>query len=1092
MTKRAIRHQAISASAGTGKTFQLAHRYLQLLAHGVAPDRICALTFSRKAAGEIFDSIVEHLCNAACRPENASQTAARIGMPALRAEDFLELLRALMNRLNRLHIGTLDSFGIGVLRAFAPELGVPPDFDVTETEGAAGRALRRRVLQTVFAGRQANGEARRRFLAAFRQASFGHEEKALETHLDRFISEYRRFYLALPRASAWGEPAAIWPSGTTWLDPPGDVDKAADTLLQSLSTGELPEAVRGRWRAFVRAAGEFHAGAPWTRDIEYLFEKLAPVDDDLRRGHAEIVVDRKPQTLSRKQCRAARILVHDVVRAALTTALRRTAGIFRILDAFERAYGEAATRQGYVSFADAQYFLTTANPRAAAAVLSRQAGNPSRLYIDYRLDCELDHWLLDEFQDTSDLQWEVLSNLVDEVLQDDSGRRSLFYVGDVKQAIYGWREGNPRLFRDILEHYPGRIACVPLSTSFRSCPAVIDFVNAVFERLPESRLPGEVVRLWNGVWQTHRCSEAHVPSEGFAALVEPACPDDRNKPGAEDRYAVAAALLNRIQPAARGMTAAVLVRTNAQGREVVNLLRRNCTGLRIAHEGRASIRDNPVVAALLALVQFAEHPGDEFAWQHLRMTPLRDALRSLAADRKALPLALLEELQTLGYRDFIRAWGKRLARVQPLDGFGSRRLADLVEAAGEFEGGGGGSAADFARFVDNCNIRESGHPGAVRVMTVHQAKGLGFDVVILPDLMSGSLDAGGQTDFLVARGEGRAAPSWALAAPRRVIADQDPVLRAAWQAADHDACFEELCVLYVALTRARHAVYAVTSFPGRSSRALTAGALLKLQLRGSLLAQEGRADTGLGVPAVWLWERGKPDWFAGHPPRPAAEPPYCPQRLPRGFASRISHRTCLQRVEPSDTEHTVRAAASCFDRETGEVLEFGSAIHALLERVGWFADTDVERVIEEWSAAADVREHIRRDVVEQFRKAMASPEVQAALQRPGPDAELWREQRFEVILPIEGGSRWITGAFDRVTIRRRADGRARSAVILDFKSNRIGSEQAFARAARIYGEQQSLYAQALAHILALPAQAVGRQLLFTRAGRVVEMDRTAP
>ena len=76
--------------------------------------------------------------------------------------------------------------------------------------------------------------------------------------------------------------------------------------------------------------------------------------------------------------------------------------------------------------------------------------------VDYRLDGHFDHWLLDEFQDTSDLQWQVLANLIDEVLQDTSGKRSFFYVGDVKQAIYGWRAGNAvsgfrRVWWDLLE-----------------------------------------------------------------------------------------------------------------------------------------------------------------------------------------------------------------------------------------------------------------------------------------------------------------------------------------------------------------------------------------------------------------------------------------------------------------------------------------------------------------------------------------------------------------------------------------------------------------------------------------------------------------
>ncbi|MGQ9661045.1 MAG: UvrD-helicase domain-containing protein, partial [Kiritimatiellia bacterium] len=74
-----IGHLAISASAGSGKTFRLAHRYLRLLAEGVPPDRIIALTFSRKAAGEMFDSVVNYLQKAAACDTAALQTAARIG-----------------------------------------------------------------------------------------------------------------------------------------------------------------------------------------------------------------------------------------------------------------------------------------------------------------------------------------------------------------------------------------------------------------------------------------------------------------------------------------------------------------------------------------------------------------------------------------------------------------------------------------------------------------------------------------------------------------------------------------------------------------------------------------------------------------------------------------------------------------------------------------------------------------------------------------------------------------------------------------------------------------------------------------------------
>ena len=103
---RVTGHRAITASAGSGKTFQLAHRYLELLAGGAAPEEIVALTFSRKAAGEIFDSVVTYLCKAALSDDEARNLAGRIHNPELSRRGCIALLRTLLNSLHRLHVGT--------------------------------------------------------------------------------------------------------------------------------------------------------------------------------------------------------------------------------------------------------------------------------------------------------------------------------------------------------------------------------------------------------------------------------------------------------------------------------------------------------------------------------------------------------------------------------------------------------------------------------------------------------------------------------------------------------------------------------------------------------------------------------------------------------------------------------------------------------------------------------------------------------------------------------------------------------------------------------------------------------------------------
>ena len=276
---------------------------------------------------------------------------------------------------------------------------------------------------------------------------------------------------------------------------------------------------------------------------------------------------------------------------------------------------------GRLTFTDIQYLLTAGNRASGGSVISRQPSAEARLYIDYRLDCKLDHWLLDEFQDTSDLQWEVLANLADEILQDSSGQRSFFYVGDTKQAIYGWRGGNPHLFRMLLDSYGEVIGQRTLEASHRSCQAIVDTVNQVFGDLGDTPLPPGAIALWQRFWQKHTCAP-EVPAGGCAALIE-TTRDGEEAPlmEPEDRYEVVARLLLQVDPLARGLSTAILVRSNAQGRALVDYLRGRCAESIIIHEGRAAIKDNPLVAVLLSLVAFAAHPGDMFAWSGLVGNP---------------------------------------------------------------------------------------------------------------------------------------------------------------------------------------------------------------------------------------------------------------------------------------------------------------------------------------------------------------------------------------------------------------------------------------------------------------------------------------
>ena len=119
-----IENVMILASAGSGKTYALTNRFVRLLALGAKPERIVALTFTRKAAGEFFDEILKKLAHAASEPNDAKKLAGEIGVPELGSDAFLKMLRAVVTSMPRLQLGTFDGFFARIARNFPLELGL--------------------------------------------------------------------------------------------------------------------------------------------------------------------------------------------------------------------------------------------------------------------------------------------------------------------------------------------------------------------------------------------------------------------------------------------------------------------------------------------------------------------------------------------------------------------------------------------------------------------------------------------------------------------------------------------------------------------------------------------------------------------------------------------------------------------------------------------------------------------------------------------------------------------------------------------------------------------------------------------------------
>lgn len=1089
-------NQAISASAGTGKTFRLAHRYLGLMAGGVPPDRIVALTFSRKAAGEIFDKIVEHLCSAATDGAKRAATADRIrregvSSPPDRPEAYVGLLRKLLDHEHRLRIGTLDSFILGIVRAFPLELGVPPGTQPMDGDGGEALAVRQAILTRLFdPTRGADATVPRegdRFLQHFRLACFGRETKTLVSILDPLIAgSYGFFRQHNADRWHWGDETRIWPPDARWWrdadgpppEIPGDFQAR---LADAFGAGGNPGKLAATCAEIAVAAQAHAADKPWPERTSIVFAHLLACAPH---GRPPVLsYHQKAYTIPADLWAPLRRALAHCVGVEVTRALARTEGLRAVLDRYDRLYADALNTGGRFTFDDLSRLLGAEGVTPSAVPMA-----PNRIYIDYRLDGRLDHWLLDEFQDTSDTQWAAFANLIDEVVQSEN--RSFFYVGDVKQSVYGWRGGNHRLFGEVLAQYrelgPRAIVSESMAACHRSLPAVIRAVNAVFHDLAswqpeagENRGPRPAaLEAFSGAWKRHESARLGE-GEGFAALLE-CCKvaDDRaaegggseEEEGTDDpaEFEAVAQVLRHAQPTRRGFTAAVLVRSNQAGRACVDVLRRQLPDVPVVHEGRGGIVDNPVVTGLLALVRYAAHPGDGVAMRHLQMSPL--AAHPALQDLEALPGMLLSSIHERGFAGTLREWGRWLG---PLDAFGSQRLRELLAAAEVFDAAGARDADAFADAIEAHQVKTSAAAGTVRVMTVHQAKGLGFDLVIVPfDPRAKSFEKPGDPELL-------AGADWVLDPPcQQALAAAAGAPLLALDAARADANFAQLCVLYVAMTRAQRAL--VLLVPEKSPREKT---VREADLLRDRLSPLGGAGTGPGGLRQ-LCAVGDSAWFESTGRGVAASVASAPVSEP----ARVAFAAAVTRREPSKEQAEGRSfpATWLFNRESGDVLAFGSAIHRLFQKIEWIEDADVDRAIADWRAESKEPDGLLGEVEQQFRVCLDNDEVRRQLTRPGgaERAEVWREAPFNLVLQTNGTPQLISGRFDRLVVETNRAGRPVRAAVIDFKSNRVAADRDLREAVEGYQGQMADYARAAACLLGIPVEQVATHLLFTRTGRI--------
>lgn len=1018
----------IRASAGSGKTFQLSNRFLALLAAGAEPSELTALTFTRKAAGEFSDRILSRLAKGSMDEAAAASLAAELAdtlagnpesqMPALFSggerisldlAGFRSLLEKLVADLHRVSLGTLDSFFVRIVKRFPYELGLA-DFLLLEEE--AMQAEKAQVLARIF--REVPERQREAFLGAFRLATHGKEHNRLCRLLDDFLEKHHQRYLSAPKQEQWGNLDLIWPKGCPWpaIEDFGAEARQVVALLPTVDVDKKPHAT---WlKGWNDAAEWFQRYAPGDgRKTPPAVDRTLGLLEDLSRGYALDYFSRMEHRISGGLASAMARLIGGYLRAEIESRATRTLGLWSLLWAYETIYSTEVRRRGHLGFADVTRLLSEGG-----------LTEHGRARMESRLDARYHHWLLDEFQDTSRGQWGVLEGLLDEAILDPEGARSLFVVGDTKQGIYGWRGGEPRLFDD-LKTRPGwseRMKEWGMETSWRSAAEVLDLANRICDpAVLRGRFPQAAVERWSYV--PHRTSPRDKPLPGYAVVVDTAEDESEDDEiGGVD--GALRDLIAEIRPIERGMSCAILVRANEKARKLVNFLRHEFPGMPVEMDAEVELsQDNPLGVALLDLFQWLAHPADRLAKEHVMVSPLGAILREWGEGGIMPWHVCREKVLKKGVAGLLQDLVEGLRRNSALNGFLEGRLAGIMRAALDYDESGGRDLDEWIRRLAVLKQREYSAEGALQVMTVHKAKGLEFDMVILPDLGGNAFDDPSRAGILEFKDSQGRIEGILLAPPKKLL-EADSLLKQRFEAWSAEQCYERFCNLYVALTRAKHATYLLLP---KAPANPTSGRKFDLWIR-SAISGAGEV-TWNGRSRAVLHQEGNASWH-GELKRLVQETGPVPALPSLGEA-----RPRRIRTTPSGEKNLFRHHSGNRSGKT-----FGNEVHAALERVGWV--DEATPCLPSGSAGSLVKE------------LLGDPVIRSVFERGGRKADLHREQAVEAIV----AGQWLSGVIDRLHVFCDPLGLPERVEVIDFKTDSISKpEQLIER----YAGQMAAYREVI-------------------------------
>jgi ATP-dependent helicase/nuclease subunit A len=932
----------VQAPAGSGKTELLTRRILKLLSVVDEPEEILALTFTRKAAAEMRGRVVGALTME--KPDEPDSHRVETWRLACAANARSEVRGwHLAEHPSRLRMMTLDSFTHALARQLPllsgmGEMPIPSD-DVTP--------LYREAAETAIAGLLKRAPE----AAASVLLHQDHNVPALVELLAGMLGKRDQWLREVELHSA--DPVALR----------GVLEQGLEAIMQQRLTrcaDMLPSEAKAELPALIAFAAGNRGDVELAALLAWPEGELAQLSA-WQRLAGELMTDkglRKPGGIN-----ATRGFPAGKEFAPQKQAFQDWLGRLSGIDGMEAALAGLRALPAEPRFDDGQWqvlegqlsLLLSANrclerlfaergvadyteiSMRAMRALEDEYGNPTDLLL--RLDYRIHHILVDEFQDTSLLQMRLLRNLTEGWQAGDGTHRTLFMVGDPMQSIYRFRKAEVGLFLLAAANRAGlpQVEPLQLERNFRSAPRIVDWVNRAFSTIfPEEDILMAAV--------AHAPAEAALSHDGEVRL---------NLQQGKDAVAEAAAVLTTVQRelADEGRRVGILARSRKHLHAIMQAL--GDAGVAFRAVDILPLGERPEIRLLRALLRALLHPADRASWAALLRAPWcgldTAALHSLLAgdarnvleilnddactsrldgnarERMRHVCRALEPSLALAGRVAARplvenAW-KRLGMPGLLGETQARNTESMFDLIEEIDEGG---LIDFTLLDDRLEklyaAPDTSATARVELLTMHGAKGLQWDVVILPGLGYGNRQ--GDTPLLaftdVPLDQGEVCP---LIAVKGAVRSSDAVydlVRSIEKVRENN---ELARLIYVACTRAESALYMFGHVSENSGEA-TKGSLLEL------LLPEGADGGCFGAEVNWLTaaQTGGEEHAGRRLTRVV--------RLPEIVA--ISEDEVLQ----SESEYFWAGA---------EAAPAGMAVHAALQRIAgkgiehWKpADTEVE------------------------------------------------------------------------------------------------------------------------------------------------------